>query len=83
MTNRLKKADIDIYDERETTCCYSKSNKAWVSDPAGVPWEAYQNMSDIEVFGEKENPSHPVVFLTSNHLRVVGFSGNGDGSSRL
>ena len=52
ITNRLKDADLALFDQGETTCCYSKSNKAWVSDPAGVPWEAYQNMADAEVFSE-------------------------------
>lgn len=50
ITGRLKKADLGVYDEGETTCCYSQSNKAWVSDPAGVPWETYQNMADVEVY---------------------------------
>jgi catechol 2,3-dioxygenase-like lactoylglutathione lyase family enzyme len=55
ITERLKKADLGVYGEGETTCCYAKSNKAWVSDPAGVPWEAYQTMADVEVFKEKTN----------------------------
>ncbi len=53
ISTRLKNADLDVYDEGETTCCYSKSNKAWVSDPSGVPWEAYQNMADADVYGER------------------------------
>ncbi len=53
ITERLKNADLKLQDEGETTCCYSKSNKAWVTDPAGVAWEAYQNMADAEVFSEK------------------------------
>lgn len=57
ITERLKKADLKLQDEGETTCCYSKSNKAWVTDPAGVAWEAYQNMADAEVFSEKKDAS--------------------------
>lgn len=53
ITERLKKADLGVYDEGEATCCYAKSSKAWVSDPAGVPWEAYRTMADAEVFSEK------------------------------
>jgi catechol 2,3-dioxygenase-like lactoylglutathione lyase family enzyme len=52
ITARLKKADLGVHDEGETTCCYARSNKAWVSDPAGVAWEAYQTMADVEVFKE-------------------------------
>ncbi len=52
ITERLKKADLRVYDEGETTCCYAESNKAWVKDPSGVAWEAYQNMADAAVFSE-------------------------------
>lgn len=52
ITTRLKNADLGIQDEGETTCCYAKSNKAWVTDPAGIAWEAYQNMGDAEVFSD-------------------------------
>lgn len=52
ITERLKKADLAVYDEGETTCCYAESNKAWVQDPSGVAWEAYQNMADADVFSE-------------------------------
>ncbi len=54
ITERLKNADLSVYDEGETTCCYSKSNKAWVADPSGVPWETYQNMADVEVYKEEK-----------------------------
>ena len=58
ITARLKNADLGVYDEGETTCCYAESNKAWVSDPSGLPWEAYQNMADADVYshetGEEE-----------------------------
>lgn len=53
LTERLKKADLKIYGEGEVTCCYAKSEKAWVQDPSGLAWETYQNMDDAEVFSEK------------------------------
>jgi len=53
MTERLKKADLGIYDEGTTTCCYAKSSKAWVKDPAGVAWETYHSMSDAETFSDQ------------------------------
>lgn len=52
ISNRLKQANLEVYSEGETTCCYAKSNKAWVKDPVGLAWEAYQNMEDVEVFHE-------------------------------
>lgn len=55
ITERLKNADLDLKDEGETTCCYSKSEKTWVTDPSGVAWETYQNMADADVFSEKSD----------------------------
>ena len=52
ITTRLKNADLKLHDEGEATCCYATSNKAWVFDPTGMPWEAYQNMGDAEVYSE-------------------------------
>lgn len=53
ITERLKNADLGVYGEGQTTCCYAESNKAWVKDPTGIAWEAYQTMADAEVFNEK------------------------------
>ncbi len=53
ITERLKNADLGVYGEGSTTCCYAESNKAWVKDPSGVAWETYQTMADAEVYSEK------------------------------
>jgi extradiol dioxygenase family protein len=53
ISDRLKKADLGVYDEGETTCCYSESRKAWVQDPSGVAWEAYRTMKDAEIFSDR------------------------------
>jgi catechol-2,3-dioxygenase len=53
LTERLKKADLGVFGEGTTTCCYAESNKAWVKDPSGIAWETYQTMADAEVFSEK------------------------------
>ena len=57
ITERLKKADLGIYGEGETTCCYAESNKAWVKDPSGIAWETYQTMADVEIFSKKIEPA--------------------------
>lgn len=59
ITERLKKADLGVYGEGATTCCYASSEKAWVKDPAGIAWETYHTMADVEVFSEmkKEAPA--------------------------
>ncbi|PWU19424.1 MAG: hypothetical protein C5B49_05770 [Bdellovibrio sp.] len=54
LTDRLKRADLKIFSEGETTCCYAESKKAWVQDPTGLPWETYHTMADAEAFSESE-----------------------------
>lgn len=53
MTERLKKADLGIFGEGSTTCCYAESTKAWVKDPNGLAWETYHTMADAEVYSVK------------------------------
>jgi len=38
---RLRAADRPVLEEGQTTCCYAKSEKSWISDPDGVVWEAF------------------------------------------
>lgn len=54
LTERLKKADLGLYDQGTTTCCYAESEKAWVKDPSGIAWETYHTMKDVEVFSQKK-----------------------------
>lgn len=52
LRERLKKADMSLFDEGETVCCYARSDKSWVSDPAGIAWEAYKTMEDVQLFSD-------------------------------
>ncbi|MEE4145080.1 MAG: ArsI/CadI family heavy metal resistance metalloenzyme [Halieaceae bacterium] len=47
---RLKNAEMSVFDEGETLCCYARSEKSWVTDPAGIAWEAYRTMEDVQFF---------------------------------
>jgi hypothetical protein len=35
---RLRKAGGTIIEQGETACCYAKSEKSWIDDPAGIAW---------------------------------------------
>lgn len=50
LRERLKAADMAIVEEGETVCCYARSDKSWIQDPAGIPWEAYRTMEDAQLF---------------------------------
>ena len=47
---RLRTAEMAVFDEGETLCCYARSDKSWVTDPAGIAWEAYKTMEDVQFF---------------------------------
>ena len=49
---RLKVAGRPVLDEGETTCCYAKSEKIWVSDPDGVIWEAFHTSGEATFYGD-------------------------------
>jgi len=46
-------ADQSLIEEGETTCCYSRSEKHWVTDPDGNAWEHFHTLDTIPVFTEK------------------------------
>ena len=50
---RVKAAELAVFDELETVCCYARSEKSWVQDPAGIAWEAYRIMEDAQIFSSK------------------------------
>jgi hypothetical protein len=47
-----EKADMALLDEGETTCCYARSDKYWLTDPQGVAWEQFHTLDSIPVFRE-------------------------------
>ncbi len=51
---RLAEADAPVFEEGETTCCYANSEKSWISDPAGVPWEVFLTHGDAATYGGGE-----------------------------
>jgi hypothetical protein len=52
IAGRLKAAGEATFDETETTCCYAKSDKTWVRDPAGVRWETFFSYGRATTYGE-------------------------------
>ncbi|HOM12862.1 MAG TPA: ArsI/CadI family heavy metal resistance metalloenzyme [Rubrivivax sp.] len=56
MKARAEAADMALLDEGETTCCYARSEKHWVTDPQGIAWEHFHTLADIPVFNEAVAP---------------------------
>jgi len=57
LKTRAESADLALLDEGETTCCYARSEKHWVTDPQGIAWEHFHTLDTIPVF--REAPAAP------------------------
>jgi len=49
---RLHQAGGNIIEQGETTCCYAKSEKSWIDDPAGIAWETFHTTGESTVYGD-------------------------------
>lgn len=53
-------ADLALIDEGATTCCYARSDKHWVMDPQGLPWEHFRTLGTIPTFRESPDLTQEV-----------------------
>ncbi len=49
---RLRKAGRTVIEQGETTCCYAKSEKSWIDDPAGISWETFHTTGESIDYGD-------------------------------
>jgi len=49
---RAQAVKTPILEEGETTCCYARSDKHWITDPQGIAWEHFHTLENIPVFNE-------------------------------
>ena len=49
---RLRQAGGNIIEQGETSCCYAKSVKSWIDDPAGIAWETFHTTGESIVYGD-------------------------------
>ncbi|WP_211222972.1 VOC family protein [Salinimicrobium terrae] len=53
--SNMQLAKGTVREEGNCTCCYSKSQKSWITDPQGVDWEAFYTYGSATVYGEGIN----------------------------
>ncbi len=75
ITARLEAADKTMFRQNEAACCYVVSDKAWVADPQGTPWETFYSYADETVYGDDTIVSADVPRL------VEASAGNQSGAS--
>jgi catechol 2,3-dioxygenase-like lactoylglutathione lyase family enzyme len=49
---RLRQAGGAVIEQGQTNCCYAKSEKAWIDDPAGISWETFFTTGDSTDYGD-------------------------------
>src|SRR5579859_7001035 len=49
---RLRRAGGKVVEQVETSCCYAKSEKSWIDDPAGIAWETFHTKGESTVYGD-------------------------------
>ena len=48
----LSRAERPVVEAKNATCCYAESDKQWIADPQGVPWETFYTYGESTVYGE-------------------------------
>jgi hypothetical protein len=49
---RLHTAGRAVFEQGQTKCCYAKSEKSWIDDPAGIAWETFHTTGEITDYGD-------------------------------
>jgi len=49
---RLREAGGTVIEQGETACCYAKSEKSWIDDPAGISWETFHTTGESTDYGD-------------------------------
>jgi len=48
IAQRLASAGAELVEQRNTRCCYARSDKAWSKDPQGISWETFLSHGEAD-----------------------------------
>ena len=71
---RAEAAGMSLQDEGETTCCYARSEKHWLTDPQGIAWEHFHTLDSIAVFSEGAPAARAAACCTTPRGKAVGIA---------
>ncbi|HEY8023200.1 MAG TPA: ArsI/CadI family heavy metal resistance metalloenzyme [Burkholderiaceae bacterium] len=77
MQERLASLKPGVEKEVDVACCYAKSDKYWVNDPAGIAWETFQTLDTIPVFGADELAAKPAADKSACCIPLAQVQGKG------
>ena len=69
---RAEEAEISLRDMGQTSCCYARSEKYWVTDPQGIAWEHFHTLGNIPVFHETAAAADETAALRQAHGKTLG-----------
>ncbi len=52
---RLDTTQVPIETQENTSCCYARSDKHWITDPQGIAWESFHSLNEIPTFKEQKS----------------------------
>jgi catechol 2,3-dioxygenase-like lactoylglutathione lyase family enzyme len=75
LRQQVATAEIAALDQRNAVCCYSRSDKHWITDPQGIAWETFHTLDSVPVYGETKTPEsiaccNPAPTNTSDERKV-------------
>lgn len=71
LKSRAQAAEMTLQDVGETTCCYARSDKYWLTDPQGLAWEQFHTLADVPVFSDKAQPTTACCAATAPRGRPI------------
>jgi catechol 2,3-dioxygenase-like lactoylglutathione lyase family enzyme len=49
---RLQAAGAPVIEQGQTNCCYARSEKSWIGDPASIAWEVFLTTGESTDYGD-------------------------------
>lgn len=67
----LQRADTAVLPEKDAHCCYTRSDKYWVTDPQGIAWESFRSLGSIPIYGsDHAKPSEQASSSSGDEARA-------------
>ena len=66
---RLHEAGGTVIEQGQTACCYAKSEKSWIDDPAGIAWETFLTTGESTNYGDGSGEREARIATTINDTR--------------
>ena len=63
---RLRNAGGPVIEQGQTACCYAKSEKSWIDDPAGIAWETFLTFGETTDYGDGSGEREARIAKTIN-----------------